>query len=263
MLIIDAIDAADKLSPNHFTLDEKLMWCSEVTAAIRREVKKQYATVETVITCADEIEIPDDILLSDIEMVYIGGIPIQKSDFRSLPFLNNGELVRNFGINLTTPKILRLVYLDIPREIKIVSVKGKFNTDSDCIFGYELPFNESDCILCAKLDDIEDEPDWETAVKTYVMSNDGEKILLTNDILTPETEACIALKRVIDDETEAEPPYDRMYIEYILAKGALYQHDYDSYAAHMTQYNNLFDEFKRDYKTRNPLTDMAGFRNYW
>lgn len=263
MQIIDAINTADKLCPNHFTLDEKLMWCNEVSAAIRREVKKQYTTIETIITSADEIELPDGILFSDIEMVYIGGIPIQKSDFRSLPFLNNGELIRNFGINLTTPKILRLVYLDIPREIKSVLIKGEFNTDSGCIFGNELPFYEGDCILCAKLDDINDDPNWEAADKTYIMSNDGEKILLTDDILTPETAACMALRRVIDDETEAESPYDRMYVEYILAKGSLYQHDYDGYAAHMTQYNNLFDEFKRDYKTRNPLTDMVGFRNYW
>ncbi len=263
MLITDAIEAADKLCPNHFTLDEKLRWCSEVTSAIRREVKKQYSTVETVITCADEIELPDGILFSDIEMIYIDSIPIQKSDFRSLPFLNNGELIRKFGINLTTPKILRLVYLDMPREIKSISIKGTFNTNSDCILGDELPFLESDCILCAALNDIDDKPDWDTASKSYVISNDGEKILLSNDVLIPETGACLAICRVIDDETEAEPPYDRMYIEYVLAKGALYQHDYDGYAVHMTQYNNLFDEFRRDYKTRNPLTDMVGFHNYW
>lgn len=263
MLIIEAISAADKLSPNHFTLDEKLMWCSEVTSAVRREVKKQYATIETVITCADNIELPNGINISDIEIAYIGDKPIQKSDFRSLPFLNNGELTAKFGISHLTPKILRLVYLDIPREIKATSVKGEFKTDSGRIYGDELPFLESDCIQCVQLDDINTKPDWSNADKTYIISNDGETLILSDDILTPQTSAYLALRRVIDDETEAESPYDRMYIEYILAKGALYQHDYDSYAAHIAQYNNMFDDFKRDYKTRNPLTDMVRFHNYW
>ena len=73
----------------------------------------------------------------------------------------------------------------------------------------------------------------------------------------------MAIRRVIDDETEAEAPYDRMYIEYLLAKAALYQHDYEAYSAHMLQYNSIFDEYKRDYKQRNPLNDLAVFKNIW
>ena len=263
MKIMSSIEAADKLSPNHFTLDEKLLWCNEVTAAIRREVKKKYETIETVITRADEIELPENILFSDIELIYIGGMPIQKSDFRSLPFMNDGELLRNFGISLTTPKIMRIVFLEMPREIRDISIKGEFNTDTDCIFGDELPFLEGDRISCAKLESTDSEPDWDTASETYVITNDGEKLILSDDILSPETNAPLALRRVIDDETEADAPYDRMYIEYILAKGALYQHDYDTYTAHMTQYNCLFDEFRRDYKTRNPLSSIVRFHNYW
>lgn len=263
MEILSAINAADKLSPNKFTLDEKLRWCNEVTAAIRRSVKKQYATVETVITCADDIYPPDDIPFSDIEMIYIDGIPIQKADFRSLPYLNHGELNKNFGINFTTPKRMRIVYLDMPAELREIEIKGEFKTDTDRVYGDELPFAESDNILIAELDNINDEPDWENAKDSCVIANDGQTLILPYDTLTPATKVYLAIKRVIDDETEADAPYDRMYIEYILAKGALYQHDYDTYAAHIAQYNTLFDEFKRDHKARDPLTDMAGFHNYW
>ena len=56
----------------------------------------------------------------------------------------------------------------------------------------------------------------------------------------------------LDDETEADPPYDRLYIEYVLAKMALYQHDYDAYSAHMTQYNNLYSEYKKIIKPEIP-----------
>ncbi len=263
MKILSAINAADSLSPNHFTLDEKLMWCNEVTTAIRRGVKKSYKTLDTVITSAEDICIPEDINVSDIEMVFIDGRPIDKADFRSLPFLNHGEILSGYGINFSSPKNLRLVCLDMPKEIRDIDIRGEFKTDANCIYGCELPFFEGDCIKIFPFEDLDAEPNLTDAAETYVVSNDGEKIMLSDDILTPETAAYLEIKRVIDDETEADPPYDRMYIEYILAKGALYQHDYDSYTAHMVQYNNLFDEFKRDYKTRNPLTDMAGFHNYW
>ena len=66
MKILSAINAADSLSPNHFTLDEKLMWCNEVTTAIRRGVKKSYKTLDTVITSAEDICIPEDLSLIHI-----------------------------------------------------------------------------------------------------------------------------------------------------------------------------------------------------
>lgn len=263
MLIIDAINAADTLLPNHFTLSEKLMWCSEVNTAIRRSVKKQYLTVETLITCADDIKLPEDISFSDIEIAYINNHPIQKSDFRSLPYLKDDVLSHSYGINKISPKILKLVYLDIPKEIKEVFIKGEFKTDSDCIYGDELPLLESDCIECYSLSSLDDDITNLTPKIAYVMSNDGECVKLSDDILTPDSAAYLAIKRVIDDETEADAPYDRMYIEYILSKVALYQHDYEAYSAHIAQYNCLFDEYKKDYKSRNPLSDMAGFHNIW
>ena len=54
-----------------------------------------------------------------------------------------------------------------------------------------------------------------------------------------------------------------MYIEYILAKMALYQRDFTGYNAHMVQYNQLFDGLRREYKNRAPLNPLASFKNYW
>ena len=39
MKIINAISAADALSPNQFTFSEKLHWCDEVSLALRRDIK--------------------------------------------------------------------------------------------------------------------------------------------------------------------------------------------------------------------------------
>ena len=78
-----------------------------------------------------------------------------------------------------------------------------------------------------------------------------------------ETGAKLAIRRIPDDVTAIdEKPYDGMYIEYLLAKMALYQHDYVGYNAHMTQYNTIYETLRREYKTRNPLSSLAKFRNY-
>lgn len=256
MQLITAIDTADALSPNHFTTDEKLMWCNEVSLALRRNVKKYYDEIVTKVNCPEELELPDDIAVDDVEAIYIGGRPLTKTDLRSLPYLSGDVLQSRFGINY--PKLMRVIYLTTPKEVKDIYVDGNFDISENKIVGSELPLSEGDAIVC----DMPDSEDFEPTA-TYVYQNDGEALWLTDDIFTPETGAHITIKRIIDDETEAEAPYDRMYIEYLLAKMALYQHDYDTYSAHMIEYNNIYDEYKRDYKTRCPLNDLARFKNIW
>lgn len=73
MKIINAISAADALSPNQFTFSEKLHWCDEVSLALRRDIKKYYSVIETLVTCPDEFELPDDISIDDIEAAYVAG----------------------------------------------------------------------------------------------------------------------------------------------------------------------------------------------
>lgn len=258
MKLLKAIEAADALSPNSFEFEEKLGWCGEVSLSLRRHVKKYYDIIETVVTCREELELPEDISIDNIEAAYLGGRPLTKADLRSLPYLAGADLRRRFGLTFGSPKLLKLIYLTTPGEVRDICIEGEFNISESVIEGWMLPFEQGDEIICEMPDDPEFEP-----VRTYVYENDGERVRLTDDIFTPETGAKLVIKRVINDETEAEAPYDRMYIEYLLAKIALYQHDYDTYSSHMIQYNNIYDEYKRDYKTRNPLNDLARFKNYW
>ncbi len=263
MEILNVVKTADRLAPNSFTLDEKLAWCNEVSLYLRRNVKKYYDIIETVVTCPSELELPNDIRIDDVESVYVGGRALDKTDLRSLPYLSGGELRKRYGIDFMRPKIMRVVYLTSPIEVKDISIRGTFDLNESEIIGSELPFHDSDMLECVLLTSLEDEAEWADALSSYVYENDGTAVRLTDDIFTPQTGAYMAIRRVIDDETEVDAPYDRMYVEYILAKIALYQHDYETYTAHMIQYNNLFEDYLKDYKTRNPLNDLARFRNLW
>ena len=258
MKIMRAIEKADALCPNPYTLEEKLDWCDEVTAEIRRNILKEYDVIETEINSRGELDLPDDIPFDRIEVVHLNGQMLNKQDFRSF--------VQNFdenGVSFGVPKRLKVVYLKIPPKIRNIDIRGEFNTGENYI-EMEMPeFKEGDKIEIAEIADVSDKVDWDTAVSAYVMESGLDKIILDRDALTAQTAAKLAVRRVIDDETAAEDaPYDSMYTEYILAKAALYQHDYVGYDAHMTQYNCLFESMRREFKTRSPLSERVRFKNY-
>lgn len=258
MKIMKAIEKADALCPNPYTLEEKLDWCDEVTAEIRRNILKEYDVIETNVNSRGELDLPDDIPFDRIEVVYIGNQTLSKQDFRSF-VQNHDECSVSFGI----PKRLKLVCLRIPPKIRNIDIRGEFNTGENYI-EMEMPeFKEGDKIEIAELDNASDTVDWSTVISAYVIESSLDKIILDRDALTAQTAAKLAIRRVIDDETAAaDAPYDSMYTEYILAKMALYQHDYVGYDAHMTQYNCLFESMRRELKTRCPMNEQVRFKNY-
>ena len=64
MEVMRAIESADALCPNHYTIEEKLMWCDEVTAEIRRSVIKVYDMIQT------EIDNHGELLLTKRKAVF-------------------------------------------------------------------------------------------------------------------------------------------------------------------------------------------------
>ena len=88
--------------------------------------------------------------------------------------------------------------------------------------------------------------------------------MVEDNTFSPQTAMPLAIRRVFDDVTEIdEIPYDNLYVEYILAKMAFYQQDYTAYNAHIDQYNILWDNLRRDYKSRAPLSDVSNFHKFW
>lgn len=55
----------------------------------------------------------------------------------------------------------------------------------------------------------------------------------------------------MEDETVAPPPYDAMYIDYILAKCCYYQRDYEAYNQHTMLFDTRLNDFAKWYIERN------------
>lgn len=258
MKIMKAIEAADALCPNPYTLEEKIRWCDEVNADIRRNILKKYDVIETQTDSSGELQLPLDIPSERVEVVYSNGQAMTKQDFRS--FMQN---YTDDGIKFGGQNKIKVVYLTMPERIRFPDIRGEFNTGDNYIEIMLPPFKEGDMIELCQGYTSEEDIDWSKAKTAYVAESYVDKIMLDKEILTPETGAKLAIRRIVDDETEIdEAPYDSMYIEYLLAKAALYQHDYPSYNAHMSQYQVLFGTMRRDMKTRCPLNAQVRFKNY-
>lgn len=257
MELLQVIATADALCSNPFTQEEKLRWCDEVSSAIRREIKKIYNTVETRVNTPEELVLPDDIDFADIETAYVNGRLMDKVDFRSFA-------EGNIPSGITLPAKIRLVFLTRAMPVRHISLKGKFDVSENFIKIEGEELYPGDCIEWVHLADLSEEPDWETANRTYIIDRVYDGLVVEENAFTPQTGAPLAIRRVIDDLTEIdELPYESMYIEYLLAKMALYQRDYVAYSAHTTQYNLLWEGLRRDYKTRSPMNPVSSLRNYW
>ncbi len=257
MELLQVIKTVDQLCPNPYTQEEKLRWCDEVSAGIRRQIKKIYNTVETTVTSPGELILPDDIAFEDIETVYLNGKVIDKLDFRSFAEGDNSS-------SFSYPAKIKLVFLTRSLPVRYVTIQGIFDVSENFIKIDSPDLYPGDLIEWVLLPDVSAEPDWDNAQSCYIVDQAYDGLVVEEDTFTPQSAAPLAIRRVIDDLTEIdELPYDGMYVEYLLAKIALYQHDYTSYSAHMTQYNTLWEGLRKDYKTRSPLSRISGFRQYW
>lgn len=257
MELLQVISTADALCPNPFSREEKLRWCDEVSSAIRREIKKIYNTIETRVNGPEELVLPDDIDFTDIETAYVNGKLMDKVDFRSFA---DGTVPK--GVSF--PATIRLVFLTRAMPVRYVNLKGCFDVSENFIKLENVDLYPGDCIEWVLLPDPDAEPDWSGANRTYIIDQVYDGLVVEENTFTPQTGAPLAIRRVIDDLTEIdELPYESMYIEYLLAKMALYQRDYTAYSAHTTQYNLLWEGLRRDYKTRAPMNTVSGLRNYW
>lgn len=257
MELIRIIDTVDSLYPNPFTLEEKIRWCDEVSAIIRRQAKKIYDTISINIGSGRGLELPDDIAFEDVEVAYLNGKAIDKMDFRSL-------LTDVPTLDVSYPARLEIVYLTKPMTTRIVSIKGEFDVSENFIKIDSPDLYPGDLIEWVELDDTDAEPDWSRATSCYILDRVYDGLVVEDNTFSPQTAMPLAIRRVFDDVTEIdEIPYDNLYVEYILAKMAFYQQDYTAYNAHIDQYNILWDNLRRDYKSRAPLSDVSNFHKFW
>ena len=85
MRIAEVIERVDALYPNTYTNEEKVGWCYDVSCGIRDSIVKVYRVREqTIEKDGDQILMPEGVNFSDVDSVFVNGLPVAKVDGRSL-----------------------------------------------------------------------------------------------------------------------------------------------------------------------------------
>lgn len=275
MKITEVLKRVDEVYPNNYTEEEKFRWCDEVSAEVMQEVKKQYVQVGCRVFEDDFIELPQNVTIEQVKYVFIDGRRIDKTEFmRRFHVCPYGIC----GKNRIPPQSreVSMVFLPEPRPVRRFEFEAECElkpiSDEDiCDDKYESGFPKTNegifTIVCPDImigdTLIVTPPNSELSEEYYVLGYDfgGVRVACDNEI--EESDGVFTFSRKITDRTEVPSPYNKMYIEYLLAQITYYQHDYDEYNIHLGNYMSIFDAYVKWYKSRAPIDPCARLRNFW
>lgn len=241
MKITDVIAQADAFYPNSYTREEKLNWCYELTCTVQEKIKKLYGALTYDNEEGGEIPLPPSVTVEDIEAVYVNGQKQEKTDERSFPDI------------CAQPGKVKIVYKVRLEPYHENVFEGTFAVSGNRITARDAWFDVGDLVRITHGSDTEER---------YVMEVDGDDYIFT-DPFSYQGNVALKLEEVLTAQTPMLPPYDSMYIDYILGKIAYYQNDMDSYNKHMSEYNVKLSDYEKYYKQTSPVKAGIRFRSLW
>ena len=241
MTIEKLLELVDSLSPNNCTESQKLYWYNQCESIICNKAMPRYRQIETYVL-GGIVKLPDGYCSEDIEAVYVNGRLIDKLDFRSgFTFKQTAErkkisviLKENFG------------------GVEKSTFEGDMFFNGDTIRMEGHPFVSGDKI------------DITSSVFTgrvTVLGTSGDTLYVNRVFDVNDCDG--VAEKTLDIEVMARAPYDKLYIDYIIAQMDYYNKDYESYNNNSYMFNELLDEFVRRNAEKAPGTKSKKMRGIW
>lgn len=250
MKITDAIAQADAFYPNSYTRDEKLNWCYEVTSAVQEKIRRLYNTMEYAdgttrmpdgTVAQGIVPLPPSVTVEDVEAVYVDGKLQKKVDDRSFREICAG------------PGRVKVMYKMRPEPYHENVFEGTYTVSGNRITARDAWFDVADLVRITHAGDVQER---------YVMEVDGDDYVF-GDPFEYQGNVVLKLEEVLTAQTPMLPPWDAMYVDYILGKVAYYQNDLDAYNKHMGEYNVRLGDYEKHYKQTSPIKAGLRFRGLW
>lgn len=260
MYINDAIRLAQNYFPSEFPVSDMYIWCNEVQAMLVSEDRYIYREQTVHIDSSGTLLLPENVKLEHIERIYSGNdetpketlIGISKSRYKT-PLAN---------------KTVNIIYQSPYEPIRLVKYNGSCEISDGKLHISDCGFFPDDMII------IQFSPETENTEITNPIpvsdisfdETDTHKYILhiPKEVTDGKTGAYdnITLTRYVTDRTVCPPPFDSMYVDYILAKINLYQRDTAAYNQHMASFNSRLDAYKKWLMSRLPQK-RTDFKNWW
>lgn len=260
LYIEEVINSCDALYPNPYTEAEKYFWCDELSFLLAVKFNIQYEKTELIEENGKFI-LPEGVTSSLLETLICGNVEIKKPDFYKW-----GIICRDVGgrceIELAQNKSFKRIYAVyiIPYE-KIRNI----------VFEGEAEFGENTFKIAKSLfrpgDELEITVNDTVYKNIFVIENeqsDGESLVLIKGGLIPDGICNCKICRKITEQTMCQPPFDSMYIDYVLGKICYYQNDFAACNNHMSMFNSKLADYSMWLKSH----PVAGYKktkleNWW
>ena len=262
MYINDILRRVNKLYPSEYDDMDMYIWCDEVSAMLAVEDRQVFR--ELIMPYKDKILLPEGVRFENVTKVFAisGGreAELTKRDFRTIPY-DRRELLEV----LPACDRIRIVYAQPFVPIRIIIYDGAIVLDdhNNTIRIKDNEFLRGDTLVMKLGDDyIENIHVFDTYADSsdlrysFIKVNDGA----LDNADTSATEGKI--QRIITDKTYCDPPFDTMYIDYVLAMIHKYQHDTSGYNQYISSFNSRLAAYRRWLVDKLPYDD-GQFINFW
>ncbi|MDP4117970.1 MAG: hypothetical protein Q8873_02125 [Bacillota bacterium] len=220
MTVEKILEMIDTLAPNNCLNEQKLYWYNQCESIICNKAIRRYTYFETEII-QGIVKLPDGYSSEDIESVYIDGEVCDKLDFIS------GFATKTY----TTPQKIGVVVKEHHNEIVQESFAGTLNFSGDTIIMENHPFVSGNSI---------DITSTFFTGRVTVLGTSGDSLYVNRSF--EQNECTGTAVTSLNIEVNARPPYDRLYIDYILAQMDYYNKDFEGYNNNSYMFNELLDE---------------------
>lgn len=240
MTIKELLELVDSIAPNSCSKQQKLYWYNQCESIIKNKAKPNFIYIETFMT-GGVVKLPDGYSSDDIEAVYINGRLADKLDFRS-GFVKKILPAQNIGV----------VLKEHHKEVVQSSYEGDIYFDGDKITMTAHPFEVGDKL------EIESSV-FSGEVTVFEVKDDEifvSRVFDVNDCYGRAT-------RSLEKEVLLKAPYDKLYIDYILAQMDYYNKDYEGYNNNSYLFNELLDELVRKNSSKAPGNKSMKIRGIW
>lgn len=264
MKINTVIDQVEQFKPSEYDTTEFYIWCNEVSAMLAIEDRRVYRSITLNIAPDDTILLPDGVNIEHVEEISVGNKKLNKCDLRTdmsgrldISCISSSPAFRTASVVYIAPyEPIRLIkyigYAELDPDENTILIKDCEFAPGDTVFT-EINHEVSGAIPVLDIEFSDDD-----TCRSFILTvADGSL-----DDLTELHSDNAVIRRVIDDDTVCEAPFDSMYVDYIIAKIALYQGDISTYNNHMNIFNATLARYKSWLAERMPKKNYS-FKNWW
>lgn len=262
MYIEQVITACDTFYPNPYTVSEKYFWCDELSELLKIKYNTEYIKSELFLADGKYL-LPEGVSSSMLDAIICGEKFLKKQDFREFGILCSD----NFGRGeITLPenqsyKRVYAIFIEPYEKIRDITFSGKVIFGTDYFLIDKNLFRAGDIINIKIGEDVFND----VFVLDCVTDEDSGKIrVVTAGTEFPKQETECEIARKIMEKTVCPPPYDSMYIDYVLGKICYYQNDFPACNNHMSLFNSKLADYEKWLKSH-PIVDysVSKIKNWW